>query len=52
MKIKHIALAAICICAVLIGVSPLWAAQSGAVPETGIFEYNITVEVEGTIIHY
>ena len=49
-----IALTAICICAVLIGVgvSPLWAAQSGVVPETGLLENNITVEVEGTIIHY
>ena len=49
-----IALTAICVCAVLIGVgvSPLWAAQSGVVPETGLLENNITVEVEGTIIHY
>jgi hypothetical protein len=35
-----------------IGVSPLWAAQPGVVPEAGLLEYNITVEVEGTIIHY
>jgi len=49
-----IALTAICVCAVLIGVgvSPLWAAQSGVVPETGLLENNITVEVEGTVIHY
>jgi hypothetical protein len=49
-----IVLTAICVCAVLIGigVSPLWAAQSGVVPETGLLENNITVEVEGTIIHY
>ena len=49
-----IALTAICVCTVLIGigVSPLWAAQSGVVPETGLLENNITVEVEGTIIHY
>ena len=49
-----ISLTAICVCAVLIsiGVSPLWAAQSGVVPETGLLENNIIVEVEGTIIHY
>ena len=51
-----IVLIAICVYAVLIGiaisVSPLCAAQSGAIPETGILENNITVEVEGTIIHY
>jgi len=49
-----IALTAICVLAVLIGigVSSLWAAQSGVVPETGLLENNIMVEVEGTIIHY
>lgn len=49
-----IALTAICVCAVLIGVgvSPLWAAQPGVVPETGLLKNYITVEVEGTIIHY
>ena len=51
-----IVLIAICVYAVLIGiaisVSPLCAAQSGAIPETGILENNITVEVEETIIHY
>ncbi len=43
-----------CVCAVLIGIgiSPLWAVQSGVVPETGLLENNIMVEVEGTIIHY
>jgi hypothetical protein len=56
-KLKHaiaIVLTAICVCAVLIsiGVSPLWAAQSGVVPEKGLIELNITVEVDGTIIHY
>ncbi|MEA2033008.1 MAG: PGF-CTERM sorting domain-containing protein [Euryarchaeota archaeon] len=49
-----IALTAICVCTVLIsiGVSPLWAVQPGVVPETGLLENYITVEVEGTIIHY
>lgn len=49
-----IALTAICACIVLIGIgiSPLWAAQPGVVPETGLLENYITVEVEGTIIHY
>ena len=49
-----IALTAICVGAVLIGigVSPSWAVQPGVVPETGLLENNITVEVEGTIIHY
>ena len=49
-----IALTAICVCAMLIGigVSPLWAVQSEVIPETGLLEHNITVEVEGTIIHY
>ena len=49
-----IALTAICVCAMLIGigVSPLWAAQPGVVPETGLLENSITVEVEGTVIHY
>ena len=56
-KLKHaiaIALTAICVCTVLIGigVSPLWAVQPGVVPETGLLENYITVEVEGTIIHY
>jgi hypothetical protein len=56
-KLKHaiaIAFIAICVCAVVIGigVSPLWAAQPGVVPETGLLENSITVEVEGTIIHY
>jgi hypothetical protein len=43
-----------CVCTVLIGigVSPLWAVQPGVVPETGLLEHYITVEVEGTIIHY
>ncbi len=49
-----IALIAICVCTVLIsiGVSPLWAVQPGVVPETGLLENYITVEVEGTITHY
>jgi hypothetical protein len=49
-----IALTAICVCTVLIGigVSPLWAVQPGVVPENGLLENNIRVEVEGTIIHY
>lgn len=49
-----IALTAICVCAVVIGigVSLLWAAQPGVVPEQGLLENSITVEVEGTIIHY
>ena len=51
-----IALTAICVLAVLIGigvsVSPLWAAQSEIIPEQGLLEHNITVEVDGTIIHY
>ncbi|MCK4736496.1 MAG: PGF-CTERM sorting domain-containing protein [Methanophagales archaeon] len=51
-----IVLIAICVYAVLVGiaisVSPLCAAQSGAIPETGILENNITVEVEETTIHY
>ena len=49
-----IALTAICVCTVLIGigVSPLWAVQPGVVPETGLLENYITVEVEGTVIHY
>ena len=49
-----IALTAICVCTVLIGigVSPLWAVPPGVVPETGLLENYITVEVEGTIIHY
>ena len=51
-----IVLIAICVYAVLIGiaisVSPLCAAQSGAIPETGLLENYVTVEVEGTIIHY
>ncbi|MCK4399184.1 MAG: hypothetical protein KAV25_09365, partial [Methanophagales archaeon] len=48
-----IALIAICVCTVVIsiGVSPLWAVQPGVVPETGLLENYITVEVEGTIIH-
>ncbi len=43
-----------CVCTVLIGidVSPLWAVQLGVVPETGLLENYITVEVEGTVIHY
>ncbi len=43
-----------CVCTVLIGidVSPLWAVQPGVVPETGLLENYITVEVEGTVIHY
>ena len=49
-----IALAAICVCAVLmgIGVLPLWAAQPEIVPEKGEPKSNITVEADGTIIHY
>jgi len=49
-----IALTAICVCTVLIGigVSPLRAVQPEVVPETGLLENYITVEVEGTIIHY
>jgi len=51
-----IALTAICVGAVLIGigvsVSPLWAAQLEIIPEKGLLEHNITVEVDGTIIHY
>ena len=49
-----IAFIAICVCAVVIGigVSPLWAAQPGVVPEQGLLENSITVEVEGTVIHY
>jgi len=43
-----------CVCTVLIGigVSPLWAVQPGVVPETGLLENYITVEVGGTVIHY
>lgn len=44
-----------CVYTVLIGigVSPLWAVQSEVIPEQGLLEHNIiTVEVEGTIIHY
>jgi len=45
-----------CVCTVLIGigvsVSPLWAVQPEVVPENGLLENYITVEVEGTIIHY
>jgi len=58
LKSSPIAIAFIttCVCAVVIGigvsVSPLWAAQPGVVPENGLLEHNITVEVEGTIIHY
>jgi hypothetical protein len=37
---------------IAISVSPLCAAQSGAVLETGVLENNITAEVEGTVIHY
>ena len=56
-KLRHaiaIALTAICVCAMLIGigVSPLWAVQSEVIPETGLLENSITVEVEGTVIHY
>ena len=49
-----IALTAICVSIMLIGIgiSPLWAVQPGVVPETGLLENYITVEVEGTIIHY
>ena len=49
-----IALTAICVSIMIIGigVSPLWAVQPGVVPETGLLENNITVEVEGTVIHY
>jgi hypothetical protein len=49
-----IALTAICVSIMLIGIgiSPLWAAQPGVVPETGLLENYITVEVEGTVIHY
>ena len=49
-----IAFITICVCTVLIGigVSPLRAVQPGVVPETGLLENYITVEVEGTIIHY
>jgi hypothetical protein len=49
-----VALIAICVCAVLtsIGVSPLWAIQSEAIPEQELLENYITVEVEGTVIHY
>jgi len=46
MKMKHIAFAAICVCAVLIGIG------AGVMPEEGLLECNITVEVDGTIIHY
>ena len=51
-----IVLIAICVYAVLISiaipVSPLCAAQSGAIPETGILENNISAEIEWTVIHY
>jgi hypothetical protein len=43
---KHMAFAAVCVCAVLIGIG------AGVMPEEGLLECNITVEVEGTIIHY
>ena len=57
LKLKSaiaIAFITIYVCTVLIGigVSPLWAVQPGVVPETGLLENYITVEVEGTIIHY
>jgi len=56
LKSSPIAIAFIttCVCTVLIGigVSPLWAAQPGVVPENGLLENYITVEVGGTIIHY
>ena len=49
-----IALTAICVSIMIIGIgiSPLWAVQPGVVPETGLLENYIMVEVEGTIIHY
>ena len=43
---KHIAFAAICVCAVLIGIG------AGVMPEEELLECNITVEVDGTIVHY
>jgi hypothetical protein len=45
-KMKHMAFAAICVCALLIGIG------AGVMPEERLLGNNITVEVEGTIIHY